>query len=87
MSDLDEIRKRVEAGDVTVGLKQTLLGLKQGTLAAVYVTSNCPSKFKGDLKHNSGSVKIVELKETNEELGIICKKPYFISVVGLLKKK
>jgi ribosomal protein L30E len=87
MSEVDEIRKRVEAGDVTIGLKQTLLALKKGNVGTVYLTGNCPAKFREDVRHNAGSAKVVGLKETNEELGISCKKPFFISVVGLLKKK
>lgn len=87
MSDIDIIRKRIEKGDVTVGTKETLLNLKLGKLEAVYVTANCPKSVVEELKHNAGNVKVTELKEKNDELGVLCKKPFFISVVGLLKQK
>jgi ribosomal protein L30E len=87
MSDADIIKKRVEKGDVTIGTSQTLLNLKHGNLEVVYVTSNCPKDVIEEIKQNSEDVKVVELKETNNELGVICKKPFFISVIGLLKQK
>ena len=87
MSEVDEIRKRVEKGNVTIGTNETLLNLKLGNLDAVFTTKNCPGDVKSDIQHNAGEVKVVELKETNKELGVICKKPFSISVLGFLKQK
>jgi ribosomal protein L30E len=87
MSEIDAIRKRVEKGNVTLGTKETLLKLKLGELEAVYVTSNCPQVVIDEIQQNAGETKVVELKETNKELGVLCKKPFFISIMGFLKQK
>ncbi|MBW3011865.1 ribosomal L7Ae/L30e/S12e/Gadd45 family protein [Candidatus Woesearchaeota archaeon] len=87
MSEIDIIRKRVEKGDVTLGTKETLLNLKLGNLEAVYITSNCPKSVLEDIKQSAGSTKLVELQVTNQELGVLCKKPFFISIMGFLKQK
>ena len=40
--------------------------------------------MKEDIKHFAkiNNVKVVEAKEDNEQLGIICKKQFSISVLG-----
>ena len=50
----------------------------------VYLASNCPQVVKEDVKHyaNLYNIKVIEAKENNEELGVICKKHFSISVLG-----
>jgi ribosomal protein L30E len=42
----------------------------------------------GDIKYYSslGDLEIITLKRTNEELGVLCKKSYMISVLCLKKE-
>ena len=58
---------------------------KMNELKKVYVSSNCPEDVLSDLEHYAKihGVELVKLKENNEELGIICKKPFPISVLSL----
>jgi len=51
------------------------------------MTSNCPNDIRNDFSHLSriSDVKIIELDVPNDELGTICKKPFSISVAGLLR--
>jgi ribosomal protein L30E len=85
MSALDEIRKRLEKGNVTIGTKSTIDNLKLGKLEKVFVTKNCPGGIKSEIRHLADSVEVVELDMLNSELGVNCKKPFSISVVGFLR--
>jgi ribosomal protein L30E len=62
MSDLDEIRKRIEKGTVTIGTKTTLNNLKVGKLEKIFVTKNCPKHVKEEIKHLADKTEVAELK-------------------------
>jgi len=81
MKDLQELIKEKR---LIIGTDRVLKMLKNEQLTNISIASNCPENVKEDIKHYSKifNVKLVELKETNQELGIICKKPFSISVIG-----
>jgi len=83
MKDLKEAIK--ENKKVVLGTERTLKRLKMKSLKKVYVSSNIPEEVLGDLEHYAKLYKIpiVKLKESNEELGVICRKPFSVSVLGL----
>ena len=85
MSMDDDIKKALIGGKLVVGLGATLNGLKLGKVSKVYLSSNCPDNTKKDLERYSKIAKI-EFKVlgiSNEELGVLCKKPFSISVLGI----
>ncbi|MBI2507468.1 ribosomal L7Ae/L30e/S12e/Gadd45 family protein [Candidatus Woesearchaeota archaeon] len=67
------------------GTERNLKLLKNDGLKRIYFSSNCADKIKMDIKHYGKSVEIVELNNVNNEIGVICKKPFSISVIGLIK--
>jgi len=81
----DEIRKELKSGKLIIGTERTLKRLRAGKLKKIYVSANCPSSVKEDITTYSdiSSVEVIKLKQQNDELGVICRKPYFISVLGL----
>lgn len=81
------IKKVMETGNVVIGTKETIKCMRLGKVATVYVTSNCPNGVNKDLAHYSSisGTAVVQLEQPNDELGIICKKPFAISVLGVLK--
>ncbi len=84
---LSEIRKLLLAGKLVVGAKQALAGLRKGTIVRVFVASNCEKNIRKSLERYVGLSKI-ELVDTgipNDELGILCKKQFAISVLGVSK--
>jgi len=83
MKDLKEAVK--DKKGLVIGTQRTLKRLKMGEIKKVYVSSNCPKDVLDDLEHYSKiyNIPLVKLKENNEELGIICKKPFHISVLSL----
>ncbi|HLG25162.1 MAG TPA: ribosomal L7Ae/L30e/S12e/Gadd45 family protein [Candidatus Nanoarchaeia archaeon] len=82
-----EIKKLMKGGNVIVGTERVIKGLKLGNVSKVMLSSNCPQKVEEDINHYSGinKTEIQKLEFPNDELGIICKKPFSISVLALLK--
>ncbi|MBI2549020.1 ribosomal L7Ae/L30e/S12e/Gadd45 family protein [Candidatus Woesearchaeota archaeon] len=81
------IKKILETGNMVIGTKETIKNMRLGRLATVYVTSNCPVGVNNDLAHykSISGTEVIQLEQPNDELGIICKKPFAISVLGVLK--
>jgi len=87
MAEIDEIRKLLKSKSLIIGTERTVKNLKIGKVSRAYVSSNCPDSVKDDLKYYGGlsQTPIIELEQTNEEIGTLCKKPFLISVLSVLK--
>lgn len=84
---LTEIRKNTESKKLVYGTEQTVKKLKLGKLEKIFLSKNCPQEVSDEIMHYSkiSGTMIVNLGIDNTELGIVCKKPFSISVLGLLK--
>lgn len=80
-----DLKKEIEGKTYITGSKSTLKNLKIGKIKKVYIAKNCPEDISGDIKHYSklNKCEVVELDENNEEIGILCKKPFPISILGI----
>ena len=70
------------------GTEQTIKALKQGKMEKVFLSSNVPKSVKEDVEHYAKlakNVAVVMLNTPNDELGILVKKSFTISVLGVLK--
>jgi len=85
--DITEIRKLIKGKKIMIGMDRTLKNLRLGKISKVYLSSNCSEKTFNTVKHYSGLSKasIVKLKYPNDELGILCKKSFAISVLSVPK--
>ncbi len=83
--DLSAIKKSLQDGTAVVGARTVLKRLQEGNISKVYLAANCPGKLQGDIQSYAGLVNtpVVFLRITNEELGILCKKNFFVAVVGI----
>jgi len=75
--------KKLTADKMIVGTDRTLKALREGKLSKIYISANCPDEVKNEI--NIFDIETIELKVPNTELGTICKKPYVISILGVLK--
>jgi large subunit ribosomal protein L30e len=84
---LEVIKKDLEKGKAILGLERTIKELKKGNLEKIYLSSNISEKVKEDIMYYSSlqKIEIIELDIPNDELGIVCKKPFSVSIVGVLK--
>ena len=82
-----EIKKMIKSGNVLVGTERTIKNLKLGKVHKVLVSSNCPAGVEKDLSYYAGlsGAELYKLDYPNDELSVICKKPFSISVLALLK--
>jgi len=85
MKSLEEIKKLVREGKVIIGKERTMKELAKGGLKEILLSSNCPEEFVKDFEYYSkiAGIKVTKLSIPNDELGIICKKPFSISVLGI----
>ncbi len=83
MSEVD-IKKIIKEKKVNIGTEKTLKLIKNKKIKNIVISSNCPSNVKRDLKYYAKAydLQIYEVKENNEELGALFKKPFNISVLS-----
>jgi ribosomal protein L30E len=67
------------------GTDRSIKLLKNDKLERIYLAGNCKEDVKESVNHYKGETEIVELKEMNDEIGVVCKKQFSISVIGLSK--
>ena len=81
---MEDLKKALQEKKVIIGADRILKKLRNGKLERVYLSSNCPEILKEDIKHLSKlhKIQVKELKEDNEQLGLVCKKQFSISVLG-----
>lgn len=83
----DDIRKLLGSEKLIMGAERTIKALRAGTLAKVYLANNVEEETLDDIEQfsNIAGVEIIETGMPNDELGVLCKKPFSISVLGVLK--
>ena len=81
---LEELRRALKEEKPIFGSELTLKKIKLGKVKKVFLASNCPKSVREDIEHfaKMSQFEIVNLKEPNDELALICKKPFSISVVS-----
>ena len=82
-----DIKKMMKAGSLVIGTERTMKSLKLGRIQKVLVSSNCPSGVEKNLNYYTGlgGAELHKLDYPNDEIGVICKKPFSISVLAVLK--
>ncbi|MEE9525600.1 MAG: ribosomal L7Ae/L30e/S12e/Gadd45 family protein [Candidatus Woesearchaeota archaeon] len=85
MVAIDDVKKVIKEGKAVIGTKEVLKKLKLGKISKVFVTINCPADVKKSVKYYAELAKaeVVQLKQPNDELGTVCKKPFSISLLGV----
>lgn len=80
----EEIKKLVAGTKAIIGTEKTLKELKTGKLSKIFLAKNVSELTRKDIETYAKitSVEIVNLNVRNDELGVICRKPYSIAVLG-----
>ena len=83
--ELKLIKTKVQDGNAIIGQERVLKELKAKKLTKIFLAKNCPQKLKEDIIYYAklADIPYQELEQTNEDLGILCKKNFYISVVGI----
>jgi large subunit ribosomal protein L30e len=85
---VEEIKKNLRSKRLVLGTERTIKQLKLGHVSKVFLSSNCQESVRKDVNYygSLGGCAVESLDVPNEELGVICKKPFSISVAGILKQ-
>ncbi|MCK5139219.1 MAG: ribosomal L7Ae/L30e/S12e/Gadd45 family protein [Nanoarchaeota archaeon] len=85
--ELNEIKKLLKKGRIVVGTRNTIKQLREDKLEKIWLSSNVPSDVKEDIINYAklAKVNVANLSISNEELGVICKKQFFVSVASVIK--
>ncbi|MEM4245035.1 MAG: ribosomal L7Ae/L30e/S12e/Gadd45 family protein [Candidatus Nanoarchaeia archaeon] len=81
---MDELRKALKETTITFGTESTLKRLRNGKAKKVFMASNCPESTKKRIEYYTkiAKVELVKLDIPSDEIGLICKKPFSISVLS-----
>jgi len=82
-----DIKKIIKTKNLVIGTARTIKNLKLGRVEKIIISSNCTEGVINNLNYYAGLSKAetVKVNYPNDELGIICKKPFSISVLSILK--
>jgi large subunit ribosomal protein L30e len=88
MADTTELKKLIRDGKTVVGTDVVLKKLKAGLITKVYVASNVAAPTMKELSYlqSLAGFDVENTGLTNEDLGVLCKKPFSISVIGVVKE-
>ncbi len=83
--EIKEIKSKLQAGKLVIGKEQVLKRLGEKSLQKVFLAKNCPQDTIELVLHYAeiAKVPVQTLEQDNEEIGIICKKNFFISTLGI----
>ena len=84
---MQEIKKLLGSEKLLIGTESVLKALRAKKLDKVLTAKNCKESVLTDLEKYVAlaETKLEQLDLTNEELGTFCKKPFSVSVLGVLK--
>jgi large subunit ribosomal protein L30e len=81
----DIITKAVIDNKAIIGAKHTLKLLRAGKISKIYLAHNVAKMYEDDISYYAelSGVTVEKLPLSAEEVGILCKKPFHITVLGL----
>jgi len=83
--EFKDLRVKIQEKKVVIGAEKVLKELKAKRVQKVYLASNCPAKLHEDVKYYASvaEIPVVDMAYSNEELGVFCKKNFFVSVLAI----
>ena len=84
---IEEIKKLLKTENLVIGADRTLKALRNNELVKVFLASNAPERLVKDVEYYASITKIdvEKLNIPNDELGVVCKKPFLITCIGMKK--
>jgi len=84
---VDSIHKAQADKKAIIGAKVTLKKLRAGALDKIFLASNVAEVLEEDITYYASmtNIEVIKLPALAEELSIVCKKPFFITVIGIAK--
>lgn len=69
---------------IIFGTDRTIKLIKTGKVSVVYIASNCPLRLRKQIEYYEklGAIKVNYINKANDELGVICKRPFSINILS-----
>ena len=85
----EKILEAIKEGKAVFGTKTALKLLKNNKAKEIYIASNYSEKLTAQMEHAAkiNNVPVKKLKINSEELAVLCKKPFLISIVIITQEK
>ncbi len=80
------LKTKSDEEKIVFGKEKVLKGLKAKQLKQVLIASNCPQAVKEEINYYAkiSQVAVTQLEQNNQEVGVFCKRNFFVSVLGIL---
>lgn len=82
---LSVIRKLSETGKLTYGSEKTMKEVRSGNITKIFISSTPDPKAKKFFERHK--IEIISSNTSSKDLGIACKKPFSISIVGVHREE
>jgi large subunit ribosomal protein L30e len=85
-NEIEEIKDSIDDKKIVLGTTAAIKALKNNLLRKVFLSTTCKETAKKDIEYYASfhNIPIVQLNYPSDEVGVICKKPFSIAVLGLL---
>lgn len=80
---MDDLKTALKEKTLVFGTENAIKKLKNSSATKVFISSNCPENVRKRIEYYTklGKIELVKLEIPNDEIGLICKKPFSISVL------
>lgn len=87
MDEIEQIKKVIETGEVSFGTRSVEKLLKAKTAKLIVISENCPKETRADIENHAkiAGVPIYNYNGTSLKLGEVCRKPFPISTMAIVK--
>ena len=81
---MNKLQEALKKEKFVFGTDKVLNLLRNGKLKVVFLADNVKEEVREEIEHlvRFGKTEIITLNVPNTEVGVICKKPFAISVLG-----
>ncbi len=82
---LSELKKHAGSKKLIIGKDRVLKMLRKNNIKEIFLSANCGPDTLEDVESfaKKFDVKISRLKITNDDMGVVVKKPFAVSIAGL----
>jgi len=83
------IKEKIKQDKVLLGYKSVMKSLKSSRSELIIYANNLPDDRKKMIEHNAkiSNVEIKEYPNDNVNLGLVCGKPFSVSVLAIKRSK
>ncbi len=80
----EEIKKIAKQENVIIGKDRVIKALKKGAIKHIFLSSNCSESLNSEIEYYAklSNIEVVKTPYSNEDIGVMFKKQFSISVFG-----